>query len=421
MTLADVFHLGGMVIVSAATAVAIVLALLGVYLLLLTMASRFASRTMPDGRRTTRFAILVPAHNEEALIRRLIGSLQAQDYPSRLFDVFVVADNCTDATARIAAESGVQVLERVDRLQVGKGYALRWLLERVRATAPAYDAYVVFDADSVVHPRFLSVMDASIERGAQVVQGYYSVLNVGESPLTLLRFAALASLHYLRPLAREFLGLSCGLKGNGMCFRADVLHDIGWQWFTLAEDVEFHLALVQTGIRVQFAPAARVDADMPVSFSQAASQNERWELGRLQLARHRVPYLFDLGDPRTRWLWLDAAIEQLIPPMSVPFALGLTCLAVGVVGGSSVTTGLAAIGLSAQLVHLLAGLQMVNAPARVYRALAYAPIYIAWKLALYGRALVSTRTMSWIRTARSDGETVALPDLNGPAVQRDVA
>jgi cellulose synthase/poly-beta-1,6-N-acetylglucosamine synthase-like glycosyltransferase len=404
----------------AAGAVSIVLAMLGGYLLFLVVAARFAARATPSGRRSTRFAVLIPAHNEELLIRRLIRSLHAQDFPAHLFDIFVVADNCSDATARVARDSGAHVLERVDRIQVGKGFALRWLLDRVRSAEAGYNAYVVFDADSVVHERFLSIMDAHLQRGARVVQGYYSVLNIGESPLTLLRFAALASLHYLRPLAREALGLSCGLKGNGMCFRAEVLHQIGWQWFTLAEDVEFHLALVHAGIRVQFAADARVDADMPISFSQAASQNERWELGRLQMAKHRVPALLDLALPETRWLRLDAAIEQLIPPMSVPFALGGVCLLVGLLGNWVIISGLAAFGLTAQLIHLLAGLHMVGAPGRVYRSLAYAPIYIVWKLALYVRALVSTRTMGWIRTARSADTASSMPEL-GAAASREVA
>jgi 1,2-diacylglycerol 3-beta-glucosyltransferase len=401
--------------------VALATALLGGYLTLLVIASRFGRRSLAPGNQSTRFAILVPAHDEALLINRLVDSLQQQDYPARLFDIFVVADNCSDDTARIAAEAGARVFERSDRSQLGKGFALRWLLQRIGELGCAYDAYLMFDADSVVRQGFLRAMDARVERGAQVVQGYYSVLNAGDSPLTMLRYAALASLHFLRPLAREAMGLSCGLKGNGMCFQAEVLHRIGWQWFTLAEDVEFHIALVREGIRVEFAADARVDADMPVSFSQAASQNERWERGRLQLAKHRVPDLLGLGIRETRWLRLDAAIEQFIPPMSIPFAVGSACIVAGLASGSDVIVGLAVFGVVAQLVHLIAGLVMVQAPRRAYISLAYAPVYIVWKLVLYGRALVSTRTMRWIRTARIEGESAALTELHSAAAHRDVA
>ena len=123
-------------------------------------------------------------------------------------------------------------------------------------------------------------MDARLEHGAQAIQAYYSVLNAADSPVAALRYAALAAVHYLRPLGRAALGLSCGLKGNGMCFSAGVLAQFSWRWFTLAEDVEFHLALVNAGARVEFAPETTVLADMPVTLAQASSQNQRWERGR---------------------------------------------------------------------------------------------------------------------------------------------
>src|SRR5207248_5819279 len=158
-----------------------------------------------------------------------------------------------------------------------------------------------------------------LEAGSRVIQAYYSVLNPGESPTAALRFAALAALHYLRPLGRSTLGLSCGLKGNGMCFSMPILDRFDWRWFTLAEDIEFHLALVREGVRVDFAPETSVLADMPVAFGQATSQNARWERGRLHLLRHRVPGLLAEGVRRRSLLRLDAAAEQFIPPLSVPF------------------------------------------------------------------------------------------------------
>src|ERR1051325_5742949 len=119
-------------------------------------------------------------------------------------------------------------------------------------------------------------MDARLSSGSQVIQAYYSVLNAAASPLATLRYIALAAIHYLRPLGRSVLHLSIGLKGNGMCFSAPVLERFGWNWFTLAEDVEFRLALVRAGLRVDFAPDTWVLANMPVTLDQAASQNARW-------------------------------------------------------------------------------------------------------------------------------------------------
>src|SRR5215471_9575182 len=211
-------------------------ALATAYVIFLTIAAALARKSAPPpgpGRR--RFAILVPAHNEEPVIARLLRSLAALEYPHH--DVCVVADNCDDRTAEIARAHGALVFERFTDSDKAKGYALRWLLEQLRARGRDYDAFVVLDADTVAASDLLARFDARLESGSQAIQAYYTVLNAGESPIAGLRFAALAALHYLRPLGRSALGLSVGLKGNGMCFSAPVLEQFAWNWFTLAEDV----------------------------------------------------------------------------------------------------------------------------------------------------------------------------------------
>ncbi|HEY7066113.1 MAG TPA: glycosyltransferase family 2 protein [Chloroflexota bacterium] len=404
--------LGALISISL-TLLAVGLALVATYLLGLTLAA-FAARGLrpPTSEARRRFAILIPAHNEEALIGRLLTNLAQLDYPATQYDVCVVADNCHDMTAVQARALGAKVYERFDLAQQAKGFALRWLLQRLREDDARYDAFVVLDADSVVTPDFLRRMDARLEAGSQVIQAYYSVLNAGESSLAALRYAALTAIHYLRPLGRSRLGLSVGLKGNGMCLAAPLLERFSWRWYTLAEDVEFHLALVREGIRVDFAPEAQVLADMPVSYVQAASQNARWERGRLQLMRGHVLGLALDGLRQRSALRLDAAAEQCIPPLSVPFALGALCLIGGLAMGSYLAAGLAALSLAAQVGYLLAGLALAGAPRRAYVALLGAPLYIAWKVNLYARALVGARTAAWVRTAR--GPTKA--DAGEPAL-----
>ena len=378
------------------------LALTTGYLLALTAAALLGSRRAPpDGPARRRFALLVPAHNEEALLPRLLTSARASGDPTDRLDLYVVADNCADRTADVARDGGARVYERADDAERGKGYALRWLLGRIREAGEYYDAFVVVDADSVVAPDFFRRMDARLESGSNVIQAYYTVLNVGESPLAALRYAALTAVHYLRPLGRAALGLSCGLKGNGMCFAAPVLDRFGWDWFTLAEDVEFHLALVERGIRVDFAHETTVLADMPVSFRQAESQNARWEQGRIEMLRRYGPRLVADALRQHSFLRLDAVVEQLIPPLSVPFALAGAVLVIGAALRRPLLVVLAAFGLGGQVAYLLMGLRLARAPSRAYRALAYAPVYIAWKVALYARALGARGATHWVRTART--------------------
>ena len=184
-----------------------------------------------------------------------------------------------------------------------------------------------------------------------------------------------------------------------MCFAASVLEGFEWSWYTLAEDVEFHLALVRAGIRVDFVPETTVCADMPVSLAQAQSQNERWERGRLQLRRTVFGLIVD-GLRLRSALQVDAAIEQLIPPLSVPFALAWACLLVSALLRLRIAVLLSMGALTGFLVHLLTGLIIVRAPLAAYRSLAYAPTYIAWKVLLYARSLVGGGSNPWIRRRR---------------------
>jgi glycosyltransferase involved in cell wall biosynthesis len=345
--------------------------------------------------------MLIPAHDEELLVGRAIDSLHQAHYARDARQVFVVADNCSDGTASVARAHGATVYERHDPALKGKGFALDWLVGQVLEEHPAHDAFVILDADCIVAPNFLEALDARLSAGSQVVQVYYTVLNVQESPLAALRAAALAAVHYLRPRGKSALALSCGLKGTGMCFAAPILRRFGWTWFGLAEDVEFHLNLVKAGVRVDFAPETWVAADMPTTLRQANSQNTRWERGRLELLKSHVPGLLWEGLRRRRAMQVDAALEQLVPPLSVPIAGGAAILVCGMALDLRVPSVLAALVLGGLAWHVVAALLLVRAPAHAYVALAYAPIYVAWKVGLYARSLFPDPTTKWVRTPRS--------------------
>lgn len=244
-------------------------------------------------------------------------------------------------------------------------------------------------------------MDAHLEAGSAVIQAYYSVLNANQSAVAGLRFAALAAIHYVRPRARAALRLSVGLKGNGMCFAAPVIERFGWRWFGLTEDVEFHMALVQAGVRVDFAGDTSVLADMPATLSQSATQHARWEQGRLAVLHTHVPGLLRSALRERSLIALDAALEQLVPPLSIVFAASLAGLAVGVLFGSGLVVAVSVTSLFAVALHLCASLMLVRAPASAYRSLAYAPMYIAWKVGAYVRAARAPRGNAWVRTARA--------------------
>lgn len=381
--------------------VGIAILLPSLYLFLLTIVSflhRFDRR--PDITPRTRFAVIVPAHDEEFLIPQLMASLTQLDYPHELYDTYVVADNCTDSTAKVSRQLGAFVYERADLTLQGKPHALKWLVEKVIALETRYDAFAFVDADSVVSSNFLSVIDAKFQSGSRAVQVHYAASNPGESSVAALRYAGFQLMNFVRPLAKHVLGLPSGLFGTGMAFDRSVVENRSWDALTLAEDVEFFVKLVGRGIMVEFAPEAQVISKMPESLSEARSQNLRWERGRLYVARkYGLPILLR-GILERNAAKLVIGAEQLIPPLSALFAASLMLLITSLLIGKGWMVTMGLVANLALFGHLFLGLASSRAPLRVYQAFAYAPWFIAWKLLLYAQAF-QPGTTRWVKTNRS--------------------
>ncbi len=390
------------------------------YLGVLTVAaarSGRGERTSPGDRspaeHSTRFVVYVPAHNEETIIAATVRALQAQRYPRDRFSVHVVADNCTDSTATIAAAAGAVAHVRDEPNDPGKGPALNWLHDRLAGDDA--EVVVIIDADTVAEPGFLAAMDVAFGDGAVAAQGYYGVSDPGSGSAVALRYAALACRHHLRPLGRTALGGSCGLFGNGMAFRSELLTRHRWSGH-LVEDAEFQMELLFDGVLVAYVPAARLAAEMPDSLAGARTQNERWELGRAQLTRIYVPRLVRTarsGGRLPRQVYLDGAADHLLPPMSALAALDGIAVVVGGLAALAQPTRVTrfawwgAIAASIVMVaHVLCALRLVRAPSSVYWSLASAPRLIIWKLGLLKSVVRRPDQVSWIRTARNSEQSV---------------
>lgn len=393
----------------------VLVGLVSSYLALLTAAAwraqlRGDARTRPSSGPAHRFVVLVAAHNEERVLGDTLRSLAAIDYPSTHHRVHVVADNCDDATAAIARAHGVEVHERSATDAPGKGPALSWLLDRLWAREEPHDAVVVFDADTIVSPGFLRVMDARLARGERVIQGYYAARDPEGSWAVAIRYAALAVRHYLRPLARTSYGSSAGLHGNGMVVAADLMRGRSWSAH-LTEDIEFEAQLLLDGERVTFAPDAVLAAEMPRRLEDAGSQTARWERGRLAIVRRYVPTLLRAaanGRTARRLPCADAAVDHLVPPFSFLALLtaqtGVASLALWALRRtrlSRANVGLAVGAAVAQGAYLGSGLRMVGAPPTVWRALLGAPRFVVWKLRVWRARMISGDDMAWIRTTRN--------------------
>ncbi len=399
----------GGVVGGAAAIGSIVVAAPSVYLGLLTIAGwRRPAPAHPSVHPTTRFVVLVPAHDEASGIGATLESLLAVDYPDELYDVHVVADNCTDTTADVVRRHGVRAHERDDLDHPGKGAALNWLHDRLVAEADPFDAVAIVDADTSVDAQFLRAMDRALAEGADAAQGFYSVRDPEASTSTSFRYAALACRHHLRALGRYRIGASCGLYGNGMVFRRAVLEGRRWSGH-LVEDAEFQNELLLDGLLVRYVPDAVVRAEMPTTTAAATTQNERWERGRLQLAGRFVPVHLrrTIGGPN-RVAHADAVADHLVPPLSALVGLQVVATVasalIGRRGGArrALLTGTAAIGVV--IAHTLIGLQSVGASRRHYTALLRAPEMIIWKIGVMAKAATPNADVAWTRTRRNDEE-----------------
>jgi GT2 family glycosyltransferase len=367
------------------------------YLSFLAGCSLWPARAEPASRRQ-RFLFVVPAHNEAAGIARTVLSLLAVRYPVERRRVMVVADNCDDDTALRATDAGARVLRRHDPRRRGKGYALAKAFG-VALHERWADALVVIDADTEVNADFLEALSARLDRGALAVQAGSGVLNPRDSWRTELMALAISLFNGVRSLGRERLGLSCGLRGNGMCLTLQALQRHPYDAFSVVEDLEYGISLGLAGVRVHYAHEATVRSAMVSSGEAAASQRRRWEGGRAALARVWRSKLLRAGLRAREPLLIDLALDLFVPPLSrlgVWLALGL----IASVGAAAATGGKVALASWASaslllMLYVLRGLALSGVGAGVLLAV---PRYVRWKRSL-GREQAPAE---WIRTAREE-------------------
>jgi len=355
------------------------------------------------------FAFIVPAYNEEIVIEKTLKSLLEVDYPREKFDVIVVADNCTDQTAEVAQRTGATVYERQNSARRGKGYALRWIFDILLNNQPTFDAFIVIDADSTVSKNFLLVMNTYLRNGAQVIQSSDLVArqNSWSSEITRLGFVLY---NYVRPLGRKVIGCTAGLRGNGMCFSADVLKHNRWTAYSQTEDLEFGLRLLLNGVDIEFAPEATVFATMPVHSQNALTQRARWEGGRYPVVAHYGPRLVHAAFRWRSYKHLDAFIDLATPPLVNLMVFSLAVLLLNIVlVFAGIREGVMYIpwwvlvswlGVS----HVVIGVFAAGGDTSLFRVLFHVPHYALWKIGLYARIMLFGRWKGWIRTTREAGQ-----------------
>ena len=281
-----------------------------------------------------RIAVLIAARNEQAVIGNLIDSIKAQDYPADKVDIFVVADNCTDLTGTVSGAHGATVYFRNNKAQVGKGYALDFLLQHIGADYPeGFDGYFVFDADNLLAPDYIERMNEMFSNGHQTVTSYRNSKNYADNWIS-----AGYSLWFLRESrylngARMRRGSSAAVGGTGFLFSQRILDKTGgWRFYLLTEDIEFSVRHITDGEIIAICEDAVLYDEQPTGFRQSCRQRLRWAKGYILVVWFYGGRRLK-GAAKGSWSCVDMA-------MAIMPAFVLTCISIL----ANVT--LAAIGLA---------------------------------------------------------------------------
>lgn len=293
-------------------------------------------KKMPSGGRN-RFAVLISARNESAVIKNLLDSIDAQVYPRELIDVFVVADNCTDNTADIARSCGADVYKRFDDINIGKGYALNYLLGEIwkKYGENYYDGYFVFDADNVLDPKYIEEMNNTYCGGYDIITSYRNSKNYGDNWIS-----AGYALWFMREskylnYPRMLLGTSCAISGTGFMFSKRVAKELGgWDYYLLTEDIEFTVDHVTNDYKIGFCRRAMLFDEQPNTFTQSVRQRMRWAKGYYQVMCH-------YGTRLLQGIFEKGSFSCFDMSMNIMPAMVLS-LAMVVINASAIVTGLLA-------------------------------------------------------------------------------
>jgi cellulose synthase/poly-beta-1,6-N-acetylglucosamine synthase-like glycosyltransferase len=369
-------------------------------LLLATLLSGKMPLPRPESR-SLRFDIIVPAHNEAAVIARTVESLRKIDWPADQFRITVCADNCSDDTKEKARAAGALVIERQDPARRGKGYALDFAFRSSRDAGFA-DAVVIIDADAEVSANLLEAIAARLQSGLHAVQVHYGVLNPMASWRTRLITIAKGAVHIVRSRARERLGLSCGIRGTGWSVTHQLLRAVPYQAFSLTEDLEYGIDLGLAGYRVAYADEADCDAEMVSNEQSARAQRQRWERGRFQLMRSKTGPLLAAAFRRRSAVCLDLACDLLVLPISyvaliIVAMIAIATLAAAWFSGMQAWVWLGVACAAGLMCYVLRGWQLSTIGLIGVLDLARAPGFLLWKLRLLAGA---QKSKGWERTDR---------------------
>jgi cellulose synthase/poly-beta-1,6-N-acetylglucosamine synthase-like glycosyltransferase len=354
---------------------------------------------------TTSFAIVIPAHNEEANLGATLDSCRSLNYPTDRFAIYVVADNCNDGTAEVARQHGAACFVRTDPGRRGKGAALAFGLEGIDLAR--HDAVLVIDADCRIDAHALRAFDRELRAGKLVLQASDRVSNPDASVISYVLAVGndLENDFFYAP--KSALGGVVLLRGTGMVLSRDVLRRFPWRAHSIVEDVEYALTLLRGGVHVCFVPDVAVHSAFPADREQLRVQRTRWASGNLGFARRNALRLLGEGLRRGDGMLWDAGATLLVLSRPLVLLAALLPLGAGVAGDLATSVPqfrwvwIAASGLLTLLLAYFAlGVLRLGVTRRRFWLLIGAPVVLLQLAAIAVAGLLRGPVSHWDRTPR---------------------
>ncbi len=349
-----------------------------------------------------KFAIIVPAHNEESIIAELLRSVKTLDYPKAQYDVMIIADNCTDGTENVVKENGFQCYVRKSSKK-GKPYALNWIFKQIQTDI--YDAFTIIDADTMLDKNYLNMLNQKLNGGAEAIQAYFGIMNPDDSWLTKLMLIPGFLKFKIRYYCKDIVGLSCPLMGNGMCFSKKIIEAYGWNAFSITENWEYYVELLIHGYTVAYEEDAVILSHAVTKLAHGEVQRKRWFKGRLNVLlkyyRKLLAKFYKDKDLRI----LDTLIELALPSYSMLFAwsfllllVALLLLLLGFENNYLVIWSIVLIVM--QLANFVYGLIISKAPLKTWLFTILIPAFLIWKVFVTIKGIIGIKDTDWQKTER---------------------
>ncbi|MBE5765742.1 MAG: glycosyltransferase [Clostridiales bacterium] len=311
-------------------------------------------RFVPTAEPQKKFAVIVAARNEESVIGELVTSLKNQNYPEKLYDIYVFPNNCSDDTAGAAERAGAKVLFP-DGVIRSKGDVLHFAFESLLDAPEMYDAFVIFDADNIVDKDYLQIANDTLVSGAHAGQGYRDSKNPHDNWLTGGMSIFFWMMDSLYNRMRSRIGMAAAFNGTGVMLDREVIRAIGTKTYTMTEDLELCALCALHGYKIEWMEKAVTYDEQPLGFVDSFRQRRRWFAGSAQCFRRYAFRLFACAMQEKNSAAFDMGVIfcgtpvqliSLVPALATITGVisGLIC---GDIGFGWLAASLAALGIAA--------------------------------------------------------------------------